>query len=151
MYFVVILIKSKKVLTLPASHILNLDIVRKINAGLKTWKKQLVFFSPVDHDPNFNHAIREDFDENCDGVYWANILRAFHTKEQAESYAVAHREVLPVNYFDQPAEQDSLDATIGGAFDADPERNIKRERQDSIAETEAPTDESVYFLCQLVR
>lgn len=148
MYFVVILVKSKKLLALPAANILKLDITRKINSGLKTWKKQLVFFSPENHDPNFKLAIGEDFDENCDGVYWANILRAFDTKEQADAYVDVRRNVLPVNYLDQPAEQDNLDETIGSAFDVDFDQLVKREpvRIDSLASTIAQSDDSVIFM-----
>lgn len=133
MYFVVILMESRKVLAIPASYVLKLDVVRKINSGLKNWKNQLIFFSPENHDPNFNLAIREDFDENVDGIYRANVLKAFDTKEQAESFVAIRRNVLPVNYFGQPAEQDSLDETIGAAFNID----VKREthRIDSIADT----------------
>lgn len=146
MYFVVILVTSRELLALPASHIYNLDIVRKINGGLKNWKKQLVFFSSENHDPNFNlELIREDFDENVDGLYWANILKAFDTKAQAESYIDYRRNVLPVNYFDQPAEQDNLDEMIDGAID--PGRDVKRQpvQLNSEDATLFPSDASVYF------
>lgn len=147
MYFVVILVKSKKLLAIPASHILKLDVARKINSGLKNWKRQLVFFSLENREPNFNLAIREDFDENGDGVYWANLLRAFDTKEQADAFVDLRRNVLPVNYYDRPAEQDSLDGTIGGGFDTTPER-VKHERAriDSLADTQPPSDDSVFFM-----
>lgn len=108
----------------------------------------MVFFSSENHDPNFNLAIREDFDENVDGVYWACILKAFDTKEDAKSYVDFRRNALPVNYFDQPAEQDTLDETIGGAFGIDAQRDIKREpvRLNSNADTMMPSDDSVYFI-----
>lgn len=99
-------------------------------------------------NPNFKLAIREDFDENCDGVYWANILRAFDTNEQAEAYVDVRRNVLPLNYFDRPAEQDNLDKTIGSAFDIDFEQVVKCEpvRIDSLANTLAQSDDSVIFM-----
>lgn len=53
-----------------------------------------------------------------------------------------------MNYYDQPAEEDNLDATIGGAFEINPVRTVKREpvRVDSLAETTSPSDDSVCFL-----
>lgn len=150
MYFVVILVESKKLLAIPASYVLKLDIVRKINSGLKNWNNQLIFYSPENHDPNFKLAVREDFDENADGIYRANILKTFYTKEQAEEHVANRRHVLPVNYFGQTAEHDDLDETIAEAFDIDPEHNVKRESVDSLAETFALSDDSVYFFCMFV-
>lgn len=149
MYFVVILVKSKKLLALPASHIFKLDVVRKINFGLRNWRNQLVFFSSKNHDPNFSLAIREDFDENVDGIYWANVLRAFDTMAHAERYLELRRRVLPVNYSGQPAEQDSLDEIIGGEFGIDFESDIKRQpiRLDSDDAALFPSDVSVCFGC----
>lgn len=71
-----------------------------------------MFFSPENHDPNFNLAIRGDFDEYIDGIYLANILKAFHTKAKADAYVAKRRNVLSVNYCSDTAQaDDDLDET----------------------------------------
>lgn len=126
MYFVVILVSSKKVLAIPAAYVLQLDVVGKMNTGLKKWKKQLVFFSPENHDPNFNLPIREDFDENVDGVYYANILKVCYTQEEATAVVESRRNVLPVNYFNRFVQDDNLDDSDSSSTD-EPGQNIKQE------------------------
>lgn len=129
-----------------------MDIVRKINSGLKNWKNQLNFFSPENHDPDFTLAIREDFDENIDGIYRANILKAFDTKDQAELNVAFRRNVLPLNYYHQrDSLDDGLDATIGGAFDINSDHSVKLEttRVNSLDDTVVPSDYPVFFFLHI--
>lgn len=151
MYFAVILMESKKLLVIPASYVLKLDVVGKINSGLKSYKRQVVFFSPENHYPNFKLPIREDFDESTDGIYMANILKAFDTKEEAESYADLRRNALPVNYYKHRVDHDDLDEATGNESDTDLVV-VKREpiRCDSITDTVSPSEHSVFLLLLLV-
>lgn len=99
--------------------------------GWKSTTANWFFFSPENHDPNFNLPTRKDFDENIDGVYYANILKACYTQEEAEIYVESRRAVLPVNYFNRRIlDDDTGDASDDNDDDAsanEPIHNIKQE------------------------
>lgn len=72
-----ILIASKKVVTIKTEWIKDFDMVKSLNNGLKSANAHIVFYGPIEAEPDFSKSIAADFDEKKSALYVANICKFF--------------------------------------------------------------------------
>lgn len=94
MFATVILLESLERLVIPIKYVLSLDILQIYNRGISRTKKHIIYYSPDDDDePNFQLAIKDDFEENVPACYKARILNVFGKlwlSELAEKIRLRH-------------------------------------------------------------
>lgn len=98
MFLAVILKDRLELLVIPTNWCYNFDVVRKVNHGLKTWKTEIIFYSPNNNYPNFLLPIQSEFNVDEDACYKANILKTFYNEKDANEYVEVRRNNPPVNY-----------------------------------------------------
>lgn len=138
-FFSVILVESKKLLSIPVHWCFGIDIVRSLKYGLKQRKNKLIFYSPNEStEPNFASKICNEFDGSKDACYLANILNVFGTLAESEAFVGRRRELLPCDYCeDSDAEEDIFDVErlqqeIGNAI---PVLAIKAEVDENVGDS----------------
>lgn len=105
MFFAVILVKSKKILGIPANWCLNIDVVRNFNYGLQPFREKIIFYSPTNQTENFTLELKDEFDEINDACYHAQVLKAFGTMEECLNYVEKRRNTLAKDLRDGPRKQ----------------------------------------------
>lgn len=99
MFFAVILVDSRKLLTIPAAWCYKIDIVKNFKEGLRQWRDKVIFYSPdFSVDPNFRLEIQSEFEKGKNACYMANILGSFYCAEDSDAYLTRRRTNLPPNY-----------------------------------------------------
>lgn len=127
MFLAVILKDSLELLVIPTGWCYNFDVVRKVNHGLKTWKTEIIFYSPNNNYPNFLLPIQSEFNDDEDACYKANILKTFYEKKDADDYVEVRRNNSPVNYTENNAQEPfEIPVRVSASSDEDEdERNVE--------------------------
>lgn len=130
MFFAVILVQSRTLLTIPASWSYKLDFVRNFKGGLRQWRNKVIFYSPDNlADPNFRLEIQNEFDPNKEACYMANILGCYYTAEDSDTYLARRRTYLPPVYTEGRISPTDAEPEFVVQVD-DPLLRIKQENED---------------------
>lgn len=126
-FFSIILVESKEILTIPMSWCHGIDVVRALNYGLKNLKNKLIFFSHDENaEPNFCLPVRMDFSSNEDACYIANILKIKGSRAESTTYNEMRRRQLPKDYAGN-AKHEDLDELQHNFIDAQQQIPVKQE------------------------
>lgn len=114
-YFAVVTVHSRNVMTIPVQWLLGFNLVRCIKNGLKQKRGRLAFYSPNKNDePNWKLNVNKSsgFDESLKGCFIVNILSSFGTREECDKFVALRRNILPIDY-----NEESDASTSDGEFE----------------------------------
>lgn len=114
-YFAVVTLHSRHVMTIPVQWLLGFNLVRCIKNGLKQKRGRLAFYSPNKNDePNWKLNVNKSsgFDESLKGCFIVNILSSFGTREECDKFVALRRNILPIDY-----NEESDASTSDGEFE----------------------------------